>query len=186
MRLVILDQEGTINEEVDGVVDSPDAWKPLPGAIDAIARINHAGWHVVIASNQPGLGRGLIEVDSLNVIQSRMLRLMSASGARADAFFYCPHTPDESCHCRKPEPGLFEQIGERFGIELSGVPAVGDTMDDLLAATAAGCMPHLVLTGAGQACLDAAKLSGLPAGTRVHKDLAAFAEFLMAQTTESR
>lgn len=186
MRLVVLDRDGTINELVDGVVDSPDAWKPLPGAIDAIARINHAGWHVVIASNQGGLGRGLIEVASLNAIESRMLRLMSAAGARADAFFYCPHTPDDACTCRKPLPGMLTQIGERFGIEPTVIHAVGDSMDDLQAASAAGCLPHLVLTGNGQACLDAATPQGLPAGTRVHSDLAAFAEFLMDQGPEAR
>ena len=185
MRLVILDRDGTINEEVDGVVDSPQAWRPLPGAIDAIARLNHAGWHVVVASNQPGLGRGLIEVATLNAIQARMQRLMAEAGARVDAFFYCPHAPDEVCACRKPQPGLLRQIGERFGIELQGTPAVGDALEDLAAAAAAGCVPHLVRTGRGAACVDA-DAQALPPGTVVHDDLAAFARYLADHAPESR
>ena len=151
MKLVILDRDGTINEESAELVDSPDAWMPLPGALEAIARLNHAGWHVVIASNQGGLGRGLFEVAMLNAIQAKMHKMLAGVGGRVDAVFYCPHAPDEGCHCRKPESGLFEQIGERFGVELKGTPAVGDSVDDLLAGVAAGCEPHLVLTGQGAA-----------------------------------
>ena len=181
MKLVILDRDGTINEESAELADSPEAWKPLDGALDAIARLNHAGWHVVIASNQSGLGRGLFEVATLNAIQARMHKMLAAAGARVDAIFYCPHAPDEGCHCRKPEPGLFEQIGERFAVELSGIPAVGDSLDDMLAASAAGCEPHLVLTGQGAAWRGRALPDTFPAGTRVHADLAAFAEFLVGR-----
>lgn len=184
-KLVILDRDGTINEERPDIVDAPEAWIPLPGALDAIARLNHAGWHVVVASNQPGLGRGLFEVAALNSIQAKMHRLLAAAGARVDAIFYCPHAPDEACRCRKPEPGLFEQIGERFGVELSGTPAVGDSLEDMLAATAAGCEPHLVLTGLGAAFLGCKLPAGFPAGTVVHQDLAAFAEFLIHRSSES-
>ncbi len=179
MKLVILDRDGTINEESAAFVDSPEAWRPLPGALDAIARLNHAGWHVVVASNQSGLGRGLYEVAMLNAIQARMHKLLAAAGGRLDAIFYCPHAPDEACHCRKPEPGLFEQIGERFGVELQGTPNVGDSLDDLLAGAAVGCEPHLVLTGRGEAYRGLALPPEFPAGTRVHEDLAAFAAYLV-------
>ena len=184
IKLCILDRDGTINELGAEVVDSPDAWHPLPGALDAIARLNHAGWRVVIASNQPGLGRGLFEVATLNAIQARMHRLLAAAGARVDAIFYCPHAPDEGCRCRKPEPGLFEQIGERFGVELGGTPAVGDSLEDLLAGVAAGCEPHLVLTGLGAAFKGRALPDTFPAGTVVHDDLAAFAEYLIRRSAE--
>lgn len=184
IKLCILDRDGTINELGAEVVDSPDAWHPLPGALDAIARLNHAGWRVVIASNQPGLGRGLFEVATLNAIQARMHRLLAAAGARVDAIFYCPHAPDEVCRCRKPEPGLFEQIGERFGVELGGTPAVGDSLEDLMAGVAAGCEPHLVLTGLGAAFRDRALPDTFPAGTVVHEDLAAFAEYLIRRSAE--
>jgi D-glycero-D-manno-heptose 1,7-bisphosphate phosphatase len=122
-----------------------------PGALEAIARLNHAGWHVVVASNQSGLGRGLFDVASLNAMHAKMHKLLAAVGGRIDAVFYCPHSPDEACHCRKPQPGLFEQIGERFGVDLKGVPTVGDSLRDVQAGAAVGCEPHLVLTGQGRA-----------------------------------
>ena len=184
-KLAILDRDGTINEEGAELVDSPDAWRPLPGALDAIARLNHAGWHVVIASNQPGLGRGLFEVAALNAIQAKMHRLLAAAGARVDAIFYCPHAPDDVCRCRKPEPGLFEQIGERFGVELTGTPTVGDSLEDLLAGVAAGCEPHLVLTGQGAVFKGRDLPDTFPAGTVAHEDLAAFAEYLIRRSVES-
>lgn len=186
MKLVILDRDGTINEESVAFADSPDAWRPLPGALDAIARLNHAGWHVVVASNQSGLGRGLYEVAMLNAIQTRMHKMLAVAGGRVDAIFYCPHSPDEACHCRKPAPGLFEQIGERFGIELHGTPTVGDSVEDLLAGAAVGCEPHLVLTGRGAAYRGTGLPPEFPAGTHVHEDLAAFAAFLIDRSSAAR
>lgn len=180
MKLVILERDGTLNDDRHGYVTSPEEWTPLPGALEAIARLTHAGFHVVIATNQPGLGRGLFDVVSLNAIHTKMHKLLAAVGARVDAVFYCPHAPQEDCLCRKPLPGLFEQISERYGTDCQGVVACGDNLDHLLAGVAAGCEPHLVLTG------KAAGLGGLPlpdafpAGTRVHADLAAFAEALVA------
>lgn len=181
MKLVILDRDGTINEEAAEFVDTPEAWHPLPGALEAIATLNHAGWHVVVASNQASLGRGLIEVATLNAIQSKMHKMLAAVGARVDAVFYCPHAPDEGCHCRKPEPGLFEQISERYGFDLKGMPTVGDSVDDLLAGAAVGCAPHLVLTGRSARYRGRPLPDAFPPHTRVHQDLAAFADFL---TTE--
>ena len=179
MKLVILDRDGTINEDSAEYVKSPSEWQPLPGALDAIARLNHAGWHVVVATNQSGLGRGLIDVASLNAMHSKMHTMLAAVGGRIDAVFYCPHAPDEGCHCRKPKAGLFEQIGERYGLDLQGVPAVGDSLRDLDAALAAGCLPHLVLTGKAAHLREMALPEGYPANTIVHSDLAAFAEFLV-------
>ncbi len=180
MKLVILDRDGTINADSTDYIKSPDEWTPLPGALEAIARLNHAGWHVVIASNQSGLGRGLFDVAALNAIHTKMNRMLAAAGGRVDAIFYCPHAPDDNCHCRKPEPGLFEQIGERYGTDLSEVHAVGDSLRDLVAATKAGCQPHLVLTGHGAALRGQALPDLFPANTQVHADLAAFAEWLLA------
>lgn len=181
LKLVILDRDGTINQDSDEFVKSPDEWVPLPGALDAIARLNHAGWHVVVASNQSGLGRGLFEVTELNAIHTKMHQMLAAVGGRIDAVFYCPHAPDEGCRCRKPEPGLFEQIGERFGLDMSGVPAVGDSARDVVAAAAAGCEPHLVLTGKGAAYRGRPLPDNLPAHTRMHADLSAFADHLLAR-----
>ena len=182
MKLVILDRDGTINEDSDEFVKSPHEWVPLPGSLEAIARLNHAGWHVVVASNQSGLGRGLFDVSTLNAMHAKMNRLLAEVGGRVDAVFYCPHGPDDGCRCRKPEPGLYEQIGERYGLDLKDVPVVGDSARDVLAAVAAGCEPHLVLTGKGATYLDRPLPDSFPAATRVHADLAAFADFLLART----
>ena len=179
MKLVILDRDGTINEDSAEFVKSPSEWQPLPGALEAIARLNHAGWHVVVATNQSGLGRGLFDVASLNAMHAKMHTMLAAVGGRVDAIFYCPHAPDEGCRCRKPEPGLFEQIGERYGIALQGVPAVGDAQRDLVSAVTAGCAPHLVLTGKAAVYRDRPLPEGYPSDTVVHQDLAAFVEYLV-------
>jgi D-glycero-D-manno-heptose 1,7-bisphosphate phosphatase len=180
MKLVILDRDGTINADSDEYIKSPDEWQPLPGALEAIARLNHAGWHAVIASNQSGLGRGLFDVASLNAMHAKMHKMLSAQGGRIDAVFYCPHTPDEGCRCRKPQPGLFEQIADRFGVDLKGVPVVGDGLRDLQAGVAAGCEPHLVFTGKGVALKGQPLPTEFPPGTRTHDDRAAFADWLIA------
>ncbi|MBK6295312.1 MAG: D-glycero-beta-D-manno-heptose 1,7-bisphosphate 7-phosphatase [Rhodoferax sp.] len=181
LKLVILDRDGTINEDSAEFVKSPAEWEPLPGALEAIARLNHAGWHVVVASNQSGLGRGLFDVDMLNAIHAKMHKALAGVGGRIDAVFYCPHAPTEGCRCRKPESGLFEQIGERYGVDLVDVPAVGDTLRDVQAGSAVGCQPHLVLTGKGAAFRNRALPEGFPANTQVHEDLAAFVGALLAR-----
>ncbi len=180
MKLLILDRDGTINADSTDYIKTPEEWTPLPGALEAIARLNHAGWHVVLASNQSGLGRGLFDVAALNAMHAKMNKLLAVAGGRVDAIFYCPHTPDDNCHCRKPEPGLFEQIGERYGVDLANVPAVGDSLRDLVAAARAGCQPHLVLTGNGAALRGRPLPETHPPDTEVHEDLAAFAEWLLA------
>lgn len=185
MKLVILDRDGTINEDRDDYVKSPQEWQPIPGALEAIARLNQAGWHVAVATNQSGLGQGLFDMATLNAMHAKMHKLLAAVGGRVDAVFFCPHRADEGCACRKPAPGLFEQILERYGLNTqdSVVHAVGDTLRDLQAARATGCQPHLVLTGKaaqwrGKLAAGAAP-EGFPAGTRVHEDLVAFADTLL-------
>ncbi len=181
MKLVILDRDGTINEDRRDFVKSADEWVALPGALEAIARLNHAGWHTVVATNQSGLARGLLDMATFNAIHTRMNRELAAFGGRIDAVFFCPHGPDDGCTCRKPLPGLFETIGERYGLDLGDVPGVGDSLRDLQAAVAAGCPPHLVRTGNG-AGLDDAEITALCAqapGTVVHADLAGFAQHLL-------
>ncbi len=181
MKLVILDRDGTINSDSDEYVKSPEEWMPLPGALEAIARLNHAGWHVAIASNQSGLGRGLFDVASLNAMHAKMHKMLATVGGRVDAVFYCPHSPEESCNCRKPLPGLFEQIGARFGVSLKSVPTAGDSVRDLVAGAAAGCEPHLVLTGKSAQYQGGGQPDGLPAGTRLHPNLGAFVEFILTR-----
>jgi D-glycero-D-manno-heptose 1,7-bisphosphate phosphatase len=182
-RLVILDRDGTINRASDEFIKSPEEWQPLPGALEAIGRLNHAGYRVVLATNQSGLGRGLFDMAALNSVHATLLRALAAVGGRLDGIFYCPHAPDDACDCRKPAPGLFEQIGERYGMSLQGVPCVGDSLRDLQAAAAVGAVPHLVCTGRhadllGQP-LPATLPATFPAGTRVHADLSACVDHLL-------
>ena len=182
IKLVVLDRDGTINEDRDDYVKSADEWVPIPGALEAVARLHQAGWHVVVATNQSGLGRGLFDMYTLNEMHAKMNALLAPLGGRIDAVFFCPHAPEDQCRCRKPLPGLFEAIGARFGVEMAGVPAVGDTLRDLQAASAVGCAPHLVRTGKA-AALDAAGLQAMRdkiPGLAVHADLAAFVDALLA------
>ncbi len=192
MKLLILDRDGTLNRSRDDYVASADEWEPLPGALEAVARLNHGGWRVVLATNQSGLGRGMFDMASLNAIHAKMHRALAAVGGRVEAVFFCPHAPEDACNCRKPAPGLFEQIGERFGVPLGDVPAAGNALRHVQAAAAAGCPTHLLMTGKSEhlrgrldalAPLDspATLLPNLPAGTCLHADLPAFADWLLAQ-----
>ena len=180
MKICILDRDGTINVDSDDFVKSADEWHALPGALEAIARLNHAGWLVVVASNQSGLGRGLFDVASLNAMHSKMHKQAAAVGARIDSIFYCPHAPSEACTCRKPNAGLFEQIAERYGTDLKGMPTAGDNLRDLQAGAAVGCTTHLVLTGKGARFRGQVLPAEFPAGTVVHEDLSAFANHVIA------
>jgi len=177
VKLVILDRDGVINEDSDAFIKTPEEWQPIPGSLDAIARLSRAGWRVVVATNQSGLARGLFSMDTLNQIHARLRRELADAGGVIDAIFICTHGPDEGCRCRKPAPGLFEDIARRYDINLQGVPAVGDSLRDLQAATALGCSPWLVRTGKGERTLQA---GGLPAGTVVCADLGAVVDELLA------
>ena len=181
MKLVIVDRDGTICVEREGYIQTPDDWEALPGALDAIARLNQAGYHVVVAANMPGLGRGLFDSAALNAIHTKMAKQLAAVGGRVEAIFFCPHAPEEACSCRKPAPGLFHKIGERYKIDLKQVHAVGNSLSDAQAAHAAGCVPHLVLTGRHAPQADAPLPPDYPAATRVHADLAAFATAFIAE-----
>lgn len=179
MKLIILDRDGTINEDRDDFIKSPEEWVPIPGALEAIARLNHAGWHTVIASNQSGLGRGLFDISALNAIHAKLHKQLAALGGRMDAIFFCPHTPDDNCNCRKPLPGLYEQILDRMGIDANGVLSVGDTLRDIEAIVAAGCEPHLVLTGKAEHLRGQTLPPEYPTHTTVHQDLTTFADFVI-------
>ncbi|MFZ9336000.1 MAG: D-glycero-beta-D-manno-heptose 1,7-bisphosphate 7-phosphatase [Burkholderiaceae bacterium] len=186
MKLVILGRDGTINQFSAQHIKTPDEWQPLPGALEAIARLTQAGWHVVVATNQSGLGRGLLDMAGLNAVHAKMHKLLAAAGGRIDAVFYCPHAPEEECRCRKPQPGLFEQIGERFGVDLAEVAGGGDNLRDAQAAQAAGCRPHMVLTGRAEKLRESARRGEplpveFPPATTVHEDLAGFAAWLLAR-----
>lgn len=172
MKLIILDRDGVINTDSAQFIKSPDEWKPIPGSLEAIARLYQGGYRIVIATNQSGIGRGLFDMATLNAIHDKMHRAVGLAGGRIDAVFYCPHTADSTCSCRKPKPGMFEEIARRFNVPLEGVPAVGDSLRDLQAAAAVGAGTILVRTGKGGMTLAD---GGLPEGTQVFDDLAAVA-----------
>lgn len=175
MKLVILDRDGTLNAAPASgeFVASDEEWQPLPGALEAVARINRLGWHAVIATNQAGLGRGLFDVSVLNDIHAKLHRLLSAAGGRVDAIFYCPHAPADNCTCRKPLPGLMEQICERYGVVPTEVHAVGNSSKHLRAAACLNMQLH-ALRG-GDVELE------MPEQTLLHQDLSAFADYLARQ-----
>jgi D-glycero-D-manno-heptose 1,7-bisphosphate phosphatase len=176
MKLIILDRDGVINYDSDQFIKSPAEWKAIPGSLEAIARLTEEGYRVVVASNQSGVGRGLFDMDTLNAINDKMVRAVAQAGGRLDAIFFCPHPADSKCSCRKPKPGMFHDIAERYGVSLQGVPVVGDSLRDLQAGMALGCAPYLVQTGKGEKTrLDPA----LPASTQVFADLAAVADHLL-------
>ncbi|OZI26811.1 D-glycero-beta-D-manno-heptose-1,7-bisphosphate 7-phosphatase [Bordetella genomosp. 9] len=179
MKIIILDRDGVINQDSDAFVKSPDEWVALPGSLHAISRLHQAGWTVVIASNQSGLGRGLFDMRTLTAIHAKMRRELAQVGGAIDAIFLCPHLPEDNCRCRKPLPGMYEQIAERFDVDLAGVPAVGDSLRDLQACATAGCAPWLVKTGNGQKTLASGQM---PAGTRVADDLAAVVDILLEES----
>ncbi len=177
MKLIILDRDGVINFDSDQYIKSPDEWRPIPGSLAAIARLNQAGYRVVVASNQSGVGRGLFDMSTLNAIHAKMHKLVGQAGGRIEAVFFCPHGADAGCDCRKPKPGLFEEIGLRYHTDLNGVPTIGDSLRDLQAGVAVGCQPYLVRTGKG---LRTLAKGGLPEGTQVFDNLAVAVEAVLA------
>lgn len=175
MKLVILDRDGVINYDSAAFIKTPDEWKPIPGSLEAIAHLTQAGYRVVVATNQSGIGRGLLDMGALNAINDKMCKAVSHAGGRIDAMFFCPHANTDNCSCRKPATGMFQEISERFGIDLIGVPAIGDSMRDLRTAAAVGAMPILVLTGKGK---KTRAEGGLPENTKIFSNLSAAVDAL--------
>jgi D-glycero-D-manno-heptose 1,7-bisphosphate phosphatase len=180
-KLIILGRDGILNEFREDHIKAPEEWVAVPGALEALSRLNHAGWHAVVATNQSGIGRGMIDMAAVNAVHAHMIRCLQGFGGRIDAVFFCPHTPEDGCDCRKPLPGMALDIGRRYGVDLRQVPLVGDTLRDLQAAQAAGCEPHLVRCGRA-ALLDAGEVAEVLAqvpGTFVHHDMGELATHLL-------
>ncbi|HLD64438.1 MAG TPA: D-glycero-beta-D-manno-heptose 1,7-bisphosphate 7-phosphatase [Pseudomonas sp.] len=175
MKLLILDRDGVINQDSDAYIRSVEEWIPIPGSIDAIARLSRAGWTVAVATNQSGLARGYYDLAALEAMHDRLRALVAEQGGEVGLIVHCPHGPDDGCDCRKPKPGMLRTIAAHYGVDLSGLWFIGDSSGDLTAALAVDCQPVLVKTGKGQRTLDKA----LPAGTLVFDDLAAAAAQLL-------
>lgn len=169
MKLVVLDRDGVVNFDSVNFIKNTNEWIPIPGSLEAIALLNQSGYRVVIATNQSGISRGLFDMVTLNAIHDKMHKALGQLGGRVDAIFYCPHSADDNCSCRKPKPGMMEEIGHRFGMDMKSVPMVGDALRDLQAGAALGMQPILVRTGKGEETLAT---GGLPEGTLVFANLA--------------
>ena len=139
MKLIILDRDGVINQDSDLFIKSVAEWRPIPGSAEAIARLNHAGYRVVVATNQSGISRGLFDTATLNLMHDKMHKLVAQAGGRIDAVFYCPHKNDDHCACRKPAPGLLLEAAREYDIDLKGSYMVGDRWRDVEAGQRAGC-----------------------------------------------
>ncbi|MBA3479228.1 MAG: D-glycero-beta-D-manno-heptose 1,7-bisphosphate 7-phosphatase [Lautropia sp.] len=177
MKLVILDREGVLNRVVEGYVLKPEQWEPLPGSLDAVARLHHGGFRVAVATNQAALSRGLFDMAMLNAIHQRMCRMVEAAGGKIDAVAICPHSPEQDCSCRKPRPGMLLELMDRFGAVPARTTMVGDTPADVHAGLAAGCRTWLVRSGHGQAMLDGGQL---PPHVGVCDDLSGVADQLLS------
>ncbi len=180
MKLVILDRDGVINFDSAKFIKSPEEWLPIPGSLEAIAMLHQAGFRVAVATNQSGIERGLLDMAALNAIHDKMHRALGQFGGRIDALFYCPHTAESNCNCRKPKPGMLEEISSRFGTDLAGIPSVGDSLRDLQAGSALGAQPVLVLTGKGEQTL---KEGGLAENTWICTDLMEAAQRIIVEKT---
>lgn len=178
MKLVILDRDGVINFDSPQFIKNPNEWIPIPGSLEAIALLNQSGFRVALATNQSGISRGLFDMATLNAIHDKMHRALGQFGGRIDALFYCPHMAEANCSCRKPKPGMIQEIGHRFGVELEGVPNVGDSLRDLQAGAAVGALNILVRTGKGERTLTE---GGLPENTWICADLAEAAQRIVTE-----
>ena len=176
MKLIILDRDGVINQDSDNFVKSPDEFVPLPGSLEAITKLNTAGYTVAVATNQSGIARGYYSLDTLQQMHDKLANLLSELGGHVDYIAYCPHGPDDNCDCRKPRPGMYYQIAEHFNTELTGVPVIGDSLRDLQAAHSVDAKPYLVKTGKGERTIQKGEgLDDVP----VYDDLAAVVDELL-------
>jgi len=175
LKLLILDRDGVINFDSDAYIKSLSEWIPIPGSIEAIARLSKAGWTVAVATNQSGLARGYYPVETLDAMHAHLRELVAEEGGTLGLVVYCPHGPDEGCACRKPKPGMLVTIAEHYQHPLEGVWFVGDSRGDLDAALAVGAQPVLVKTGKGERTLG----KGVPTGTLIYDDLACVAQALI-------
>ena len=183
MKLVILDRDGVINVDSANFIKNTNEWIALPGSLEAIALLNQSGFRVAIATNQSGIARGLFDMATLNAIHDKMHKALAHVGGRIDALFYCPHAADDNCECRKPKTKMIEDIGRRFSVDLTGVPAVGDSLRDLQAFANAGCQPILVRSGKGEETISASQSADykLPLGTLIFADLAEVAQHIIVE-----
>jgi len=177
MKIVILDRDGVINEDSANYIKNPNEWIPIPQSLEAIALLKQNNFYVIIATNQSGVGRGLYNVEVLNQIHNKMNKMLQDVGGSIDAIFFCPHTDEDNCNCRKPKIGMLEEIEKRFSSSLKKIPAIGDSARDLKAFKGIGAQPMLVKTGNGEKTILEKKY---PKNTLIFENLFHAAEFVVA------
>jgi len=181
LKLIVLDRDGVINRDLGGPIVSPVAWEPIAGSLEAIARLNHAGYQVAVATNQSGIARGVLSVEDLHAIHTKMHEQVIQAGGRIDSVVFCPHSESEECECRKPSPGMLYTLSDRLNVDLTKVAVVGDSLRDIQAAMAAAALPVLVKTGKGKKTLKSNKgLEHIPA----YDNLAAYVDELLKPKDE--
>ncbi|MCW9012422.1 MAG: D-glycero-beta-D-manno-heptose 1,7-bisphosphate 7-phosphatase [Gammaproteobacteria bacterium] len=179
MKLIILNRDGVINHRLSGGITTVDEWQAIPGSLQAMGRLVQAGFKLVIATNQPGIASGVLDLETLHAIHSKMESELEQYGGYIDAVFFCPHGPDDGCSCRKPEAGLFQDIAARYQRDLTGVYAIGDTLEDVMAAESAGASPLLVKTGAGKQTLR--DNENMQKNISVYKNLSAVVDVILVE-----
>ncbi len=185
MKLIILDRDGVINHDSDQFIKSPEEWQPIDGSLDAIAFLTQAGYTLAVATNQSGIARGYFNVQTLNEMHSKMHKLVRQAGGEISGIWFCPHTADSNCDCRKPKPGMVLDILDRFQAQASETYLVGDSLRDLQAIASAGGKPILVRTGKGMKTL-AQDSENLPQGTQIFDSLLDFAVHLVRPNQPSQ
>jgi len=187
MAIIILDRDGVINEQPGDHVTSADDWTPIPGSIEAMAQLSQAGYQLAIATNQNGLALGLFDLDDLEAMHAKLRALVEDAGGEVAGIFYCPHSEEDHCRCRKPNTGLLDAIEAEFDTNLHDCYFVGDQLKDLQCAVAKGCKPVLVRSGRGEQTLQAliATPDAALSATTVFDDLQKFSAFVLSTDTPS-
>ena len=185
MKLIILDRDGVINHDSDQFIKSPDEWQPIDGSLDAIAFLTQAGYTLAVATNQSGIARGYFNVQTLNEMHAKMHKLVRQAGGEISGVWFCPHTADSNCDCRKPKDGMILDILDRFQAQASETYLVGDSLRDLQAIASVGGKPILVRTGKGMKTL-AKDSENLPQGTQIFDSLLDFAVHLVRPNLPSQ
>jgi len=177
-KLIILDRDGVINFDSDDYIKSMEEWLPIESSLKAIAKLNHAGYKVGVATNQSGIARGFFDLTALTMIHKKMEMMLAQHGAQIHALEFCPDHPEEAGPNRKPNPGMALKLLEQFQVTPGDTWFIGDSLSDIQCAENAGCKPALVLTGKGERTKSSGKLSR---DVPVFKDLAQFVELLLTE-----
>lgn len=177
MKLIILDRDGVINVDSDNYIRTVDEWVALPGSIKAIAELSKAGYSIAIATNQSGIGRGYYSLTTLTAMHQKMLELVKALGGDIAQIVYCPHLPDDQCSCRKPLPGMLQQILQHYPHDIDAC-FIGDSLRDIEAAQAINMPAMLVKTGKGQRSVDQGIIG---ADIPIYDDLLHFSQQLLTR-----